>query len=384
MYKELTEKIFASHGILKGSAKEEYLKTATHLNFSKYPLEAAITKALRLLLGRGVKWQIVPRGVWTGDAFNTFVVKVTHENKIYYFKYSTDLRAHLGMILSQAFYTDHPEEKITAVKILDHGQFSFQNNNSFYFLLLKEAPGLSIVGLFKQKNYSDLLHFSSVCGTLLGKIQSQNISEATLYDKLSFSSARFPDRQKTALFLKEKIDEKAHTSIYENYLRIIPLLLEHQKTYLLKHQNKTLSSTISKIANLSFNRQNEVLTLFDTARFTLFCGPSAPPISAPELSFTEVINYLYFAQVYFDLDESSIRETKDAFLNNYHNNLQKPVMSKEGICFFLNLHFKQAIRRLIEQSIQEPHFLEKANRMLTIFEKFNEPGNKDLDKYLGY
>lgn len=360
MYSDLSEKLLLRQGIFKDDLLQTYRNMSTYYDFSMYTLERAITKVLKLSLGKGFSWKMVPRGPWTGDSRKGQAYQVNKGEKKYFFKISSAPKDAIGSLLGKALLDEFPQPHLKFVEYIDHGLLKCKDEPLYFFSITAEADGENLVTSLQQGQTDSFLLYSKTLGKLLAQEQNNNPKQAS--DREKFDSTIVRSHKKILRHIEsskalpdhlKEISDQALKKYFPHFNKLHQAYIENPQTTSLLHG-------FYRIGNLRFSSEKETLTIFDTALLSLYSGPGSIPRIPIEFGITDFAAQLYFAKIDFNLEDSFVKNCQDTFLHSFYGKLEHPQMSREGF----QLHF--LLRNFI--------YIEKALKRVA-------SGSEDLNKF---
>ena len=383
MYSPLSKKLLATQGFVKDDALHNYLKKSKSLKFTSHEFQAAISKSLESLIGKDFRLETLPKSRWTGISSDGFVFKVIAKKKVLYFKLTQNFEHQIGTLLSYAYFNEHPNKHLTTPKILEHGHFEYLEKKGFFFTLMTEAKGSDMFSSLKEGNEDELIYFMSFMGRLIASFHKKHVSKLKNYDKLLFTTKVNEELIHEILILPQSLGLETTNSTLSKFIKkIIPCYYISAQEYLKSQQLKSFSTTAIKLSNLAFDRENDKLTIFDTTKLLPFCGPGTAPKWAPEFNFSSFLHHIQFIGIHFNLKEEILMKCEEAYLKAYYDNIEKKIMTREGIVMFTTQAYIRSIKNLIIDSQSDPAFDEKARHMIREFERFQDNQDPFVDRLL--
>ena len=383
MYKKITESLYLLPGLFKNDAEARYEEMFGMIDHSKLTLEIAISKTLKEILGRGCNWQRMAKGIWTGNSTSSQVMRVTHKKKIYYLKLETRLTGQIGATLPGYHFTQ--KEKFFGVaKIVKQGSLKCCTDKRYYFQLMEEAPGKLFYTYFESKNYEAILRGVRVIGELSADFHNRGTFEMSSYERHYITKYNPGALLQKMADLPQRMNKKNLPKSFEKCIEtMIPPLYECVSDYISSNQIKSTLVTWYKASNLTFDEKTEKIHFFDTSKFSRFCGPNTPPAWAAEYPLTVCFLQIRYTCQYFGISEEFITKCQKTLLNTYHKNLNKKVMSPEGIKLFLTEERITRIKSLIGNKNDSVNSLELVDKMMRDFTTFQREGDKTIEQILG-
>ncbi len=382
MYRELTDQFLAAPGIRREDNVIEYANSFPHLDISSLDFQEGVTKILDDLVGPQAIWEIVPKGVHTGDSDDAIVIKVKQARHVYYLKFTTCLRVQLGMLFSYAYYHDHPQPFASTAAVLFHGTVTLKGGQNQYLMLIEEAKGVDLFGAFETRDQKIIFSYVETAAKALAYNHFSYVSKALPADKSRFASKKTTSILKKALPLHKKSipDCPLKTPLQT----VMNTLLESHQSYLNTPQVSSLYLGSAKVWNLSFSDIQHKITFFDPPTFYKYCGPSQPPLWAPEMSFIKFLHSLDFLERRYNFHASEIEKIQDHFLQTYYLNSPRLIMSPQGLKLYETQAFLESIRKAINRVPKKEGSYENALQKISQFREFAKPNSPRMQKLMGY
>ncbi len=382
MFEKLTQKFLAAHGIARTDAPKLYAESFPYLDLPSLNFQEATTHILHHLLGPQVEWKLVPRGILTGNADDTTVVRAVVDHKVYYLKFTKLLRVQLGMLFAHSFFIDQPHPFCSTATIVSHGLTTIKNKTDYYFMLLEEAQGEDLIKAFKEKNDDIIIPYVETLAKTLAHNHSIDVSKAPATSKLFYATERTNFHIQRILRLSnESTDDPSLNFAIQS---LLPFLFDQQNQYMKATQSQCFSICALKNSNLAFSKQQNKLLMFDTTVFFNSCSPSRSPRWAPESNFATSFHHLEFLEHYLDLDPSKMEGYRDHFLRTYYQNIQHPIMTAQGLNLFTAQAYLESVKNFLAFRNKTNQFQEKALKMISQFGEMSKRGNPKIGKLLGY
>ncbi len=382
MFEELTNNFLIAPGIRHNDCKNRYTKSFPFLDYSSLRFEKGVKKILQNTLSSNAVWEPVAKGELTGNSGDAQVFKVIDQDEIYYLKFTTSSKVQLAMLIAYHYLKERPHPFCTTAKIVSHGTVAFRKNRELFFMLLTKAEGEDLSTAFKGDDSKRISSFVETVGKVFAYNHSTYVSKANQQEKFFYATRKYNTLLEDLYNIRKKTD--LDRSLDFGIQKAVPWIIESEINYLAKPQVQSLSLGPIKIWNLAFSDLIGKISIFDTTDILKYFAPSKNPQWSPEADFATFLHHLDNLETLFNLEPAIIDGYKDKFLEAYYRNVSRPIMSKEGLRFFLTQRYLSHFKKYIHKSHKQNRFQEKALSILSQCEELHKKQSPKMDKLLGF